>query len=142
MAYFTSILAALYCSCFSIPEIQEEPQTIEFEYYSSKLCQGDKLHFENKAVQFKKVVSDSRCPKEVTCVRAGNVKVLVEFYEDGKSLGTDIIIGHDFDLSDKLNGMEINLSSFEVTPYPTTDYKIQPEDYTVNMKLRVKMKKD
>ncbi|TBW27822.1 hypothetical protein [Gramella sp. KN1008] len=143
MTSLISLITALYCYCFPVAEIQEQ-QAIPDKYYSSQLCKGDLLSFENKAIQFKKVVNDSRCPKGngVTCIWAGNVKVLVEFFEDGKSLGTDIITGHDFVLSDKLKGMDINLSEFEVTPYPTAGYKIQQEEYTVNMEVRLRLEKD
>lgn len=141
MTGLISLIAALYCTFFPVAEIQEQQETPEYRYYTSQLCQDDMFSFENRSIQFKKVVKDSRCPKGVTCIWAGNVKVLVEFFEGGRSLGTEIISGHDFEISDKFTEMEIELSGFEVTPYPSPDYKIRPEEYSINMKLRVKQEK-
>lgn len=45
---------------------------------------GDSAGFGNRSVKFVKVISDSRCPKNVTCVWAGEAKILIEIYTDGK----------------------------------------------------------
>lgn len=62
------------------PPIQEKihPPTIGL-----KLMMGDLADFGNTQIKFKKVIEDSRCPKDVQCVWAGEAKVLVEVYENG-----------------------------------------------------------
>ena len=42
-----------------------------------------KQAFDNYEVKFKDVISDSRCPNSVMCVRAGEVYVLVSIYKKG-----------------------------------------------------------
>ncbi|NNE33372.1 MAG: hypothetical protein HKN40_13495, partial [Winogradskyella sp.] len=42
-------------------------------------------------VFLKRVVVDSRCPKDVMCVRAGEAKVIVSVFKDGKHLEDKLI---------------------------------------------------
>ena len=56
----------------------------EVNVFNAQLQTGQAFSFNNNAVCFKEVVSDSRCPKGVTCVWAGEARVLVDIYEDGK----------------------------------------------------------
>lgn len=144
MIYFISLFAALY-SAFSPISLQEngEEKNLEYRYYSSQLCIDDVLEFGNKAVQFKGIVSDSRCPKGngVACIWAGNVKVLVAFFEDGKPLGEEIIVGHDAVLPEYV-GLKFNFTDFVVTPYPEAEYRIQPEEYSVYIQVREKVASD
>lgn len=132
MIYLLSLLGAMYCSCLEIPLKQQEPR---YQTYSSQLCEGDFLQFDNKAIQFEKVISDSRCPKGATCIWAGEVKVLVEFFEDGKSLGRDTISGSNFPIADTFKKTQLSLSEFIVSPYPSVKYKIKPEEYSVNIEV-------
>lgn len=46
---------------------------------TQKVAFGDTLE-----VEFVKVISDSRCPKNVQCVWAGEAKVLVKIYRNGE----------------------------------------------------------
>lgn len=51
----------------------------------------------NKELSFKieKILSDSRCPEGVQCVRAGEVKLTVGFYEnDSKTEEVDLVIDY------------------------------------------------
>ncbi|WP_188373309.1 hypothetical protein [Winogradskyella haliclonae] len=41
------------------------------------------LDFDGIEIQFKKVIKDSRCPKSVMCVRAGEAEVLVSVFRNG-----------------------------------------------------------
>jgi len=55
---------------------------------------GETISIDNFQVKFVKVLEDSRCPKEVTCIWAGRAKVLVEIFEKGKeSLQKELIFG-------------------------------------------------
>lgn len=110
---------------------QEAP---EYNVYSSTLCSGDLISFGEKSIQFKKVISDSRCPKGVTCVWAGEVKVLVEFFENGKSLGEKIISGSNYQGLNIFNNNKIGLSGFSVEPYPGV-LKIDPSEYSLSLKV-------
>jgi hypothetical protein len=45
--------------------------------YSSLLQPGEFFSFGRNSLHFKEVISDSRCPKDVTCIWAGEAKILV-----------------------------------------------------------------
>ncbi len=47
----------------------------------SKLHIGEQQQFKDVTLKFVKVVQDSRCPKDVACIWAGEVVVLVDVYE-------------------------------------------------------------
>ncbi len=134
-----SLITALYCSCFPVSEIPQKQEERQFNYYSSQLCEGDFLSFGNKAIQFKEVVADSRCPDGATCIWAGNVKLLIEFFENGQSLGEGIVISHAPVLPENI-GFNVSISGITVSPYPTINYKIQQEEYSVNMTVKEEIK--
>lgn len=111
---------------------QPKPEPI---VYSSLLQPGELLSFSNKAIRFKEVVSDSRCPKEVTCVWEGEAKVLVELYENGNFLEEKIItissgsIPLDFSAKDFL----YNIQGLMLLPYPSAK-QVDP-DYSLELQI-------
>ena len=52
----------------------------------SKLVYGETLQINDIEIKFVQVLSDSRCPKNVTCVRAGEAVVLVDVFKNGKKI--------------------------------------------------------
>ena len=127
----------------------QEPVPPKYNIHSGTLCIGDNLDFGNKSIKFKKVISDSRCPNVagVTCVWAGEVEVLVEFYEDGRVQGEKIITGTNIEIGEYeivsavgisitefFNEKGLDITSVEVTPYPGKE-KISPEEYSVSLSI-------
>ena len=106
----------------------QEPVPPKYNIYNESLCAGDVMQFGDKSIKFKKVVSDSRCPKNVTCVWAGEVKILIEFYEDGKLKGEKIVPGSNNSFSEFSKSEELKISQLSVYPYPETSSKILPEE--------------
>jgi hypothetical protein len=43
----------------------------------AKITLGETVLFENTTITFKRVIEDSRCPKDVDCIWAGQAKVLI-----------------------------------------------------------------
>lgn len=87
---------------------------------------------ERLEITFQEVINDSRCPRDVLCVWAGEVKVratitvgdtsdTVELTQPG-TMGEFSQVSH--------NGYDI---SFRVDPYPTSDTEIQPEEYVLDL---------
>ena len=52
---------------------QEAPLLAKIQYGETFLING-------YAIVFKKVISDSRCPEGVACIRAGEAKILVNIF--------------------------------------------------------------
>lgn len=111
----------------------------EYRIYKSPLCKGESLHFGQRAVLFKEVVSDSRCPKGTTCIRAGEARVLVEFYSNGKVLGEKVITGREIRTIELFKNKNVELSGFHLEPYPDITKKIAPEEYTLTLRISEKI---
>lgn len=112
---------------------QDTPDT---SVYSSVLRTGETIAFGDRSINFKGVISDSRCPRKVSCVWAGEAKVLVEILKNGKLIEEKIIV------IDSANNL-LNTSDedyhyyvlgMDLRPYPTVDKENQPE-YTLTVKV-------
>lgn len=65
-------------------------QTSEKLHYS-KITQTDCVKKKGYRLQLVKVISDSRCPSDVTCVWAGEAQVMVSVYQNKKHLQDETI---------------------------------------------------
>lgn len=128
----TIFFLALFHSVMIFNQDQKPP---EYNIHSAVLCTGDALTFGDRTIKFKKVVSDSRCPNGATCIWAGEVKVLVEFYEGGKYIGEKIVNGSNTSITDFFDIEELNIRKFVVTPYPEVNYKISQEEYAMELSI-------
>ena len=118
-------------SCFA----QDNADKVSYE---SLLRTGELFSFENKSIRFKKVVSDSRCPKDVTCIWAGEAKVLIAVLENGKEVEEKIISlkqteGFSFGFKDSEN--VYSLDALDLYPYPTSSHKIEDSEYCLKIQL-------
>ena len=146
------IILALFHSVFLA---DQDPVTPKYNIHQQILCSGDTMYLGEKTIKFKKIVSDSRCPNGVTCIWAGEVKVLIEFYEDGEFKGDKIITGSNISLgqNEVVAGTDISIAEFfnaeglkikgvVVSPYPQANEKISPEEYSLNIEISEKVKTD
>ena len=117
----------------------------EVTSYTSELMPGEFLEFGQRSIRFKELISDSRCPEDVTCVWAGEAKVLVELYEKGKLCGEEILViscgGQASVLLENLfAGAAYKITGFNLQPYPNTSVKIKPSDYTLSLNVTERLK--
>lgn len=112
-----------------------QPKSDTAVSFSEALCPGDRLEFEDYSVKFCEVVVDSRCPKGVTCIRAGEVRVKLEFFKGNKSIGSKIISSSGISLAEMFGTENLEVNRFMVSPYPDIHTKIQPEDYRLWLKI-------
>ncbi len=104
----------------------------------SLLSPGELFSFENKSIRFKKVISDSRCPKDVTCIWAGEAKVLVAISENGKEIEEKIITLRDaknFTFSFADSEILYSLNALDLYPYPISTHKIEDSEYCLKLQL-------
>lgn len=88
---------------------------------------GHEFKLDQSSVRFLKVISDSRCPKKVTCIWEGEAKILLGITENGEYYEKEYVIGGnrlEFMLSDVLQ-----LQVSQLSPYPETGAGIAPEEY-------------
>lgn len=99
-----------------------------------KVKPGELAGFGNRSVKFIKVISDSRCPKGVTCVWAGEAKVLVEVYENGKVVGQKEVTIAPGGKKHALLSMENKaVQVYGLNPYPVGNTSIKAEEYVLNL---------
>ncbi|WP_051199639.1 hypothetical protein [Christiangramia echinicola] len=145
------ILALFHSVLFA----DQDPVPPKYNIQQKILCAGDTMDLGNKAIKFNKIVSDSRCPNGVTCIWAGEVKVLIEFYEDGEFKGDKVITGSNISLgqNEVVSGTDISIAEFfnvkglkikgvVVSPYPQANEKITADEYSVNLEISERVETD
>jgi len=81
-------------------------------------------------VRFVAVTEDSRCPRDVTCIWAGEVKVTLEIQESPKvSSKVEIIEG-----ASTVAG-PYHVTVVRVEPQPMSTARIAPQDYRATLKI-------
>ena len=130
-----------FCLLMGSVNAQENDSIVQFY---AEINAGGLFSFENKSIQFKKVISDSRCPKDVTCVWAGEAKVMLAILENGKLIEEKIVTlnaQNKIDLS--FLGLEdiYSLKALDLIPYPVSSHKIKDSEYCLKIQLNKKVEK-
>ena len=90
-------------------------------------------------IKFENVLNDSRCPKSVMCVRAGEVEILVSIFKNGKFIENRKLISSFMRTQQNTNlvykGKDYHIYGWSVTPYPATPDTIKLEDYSLELVL-------
>lgn len=135
------IIAILFSS-FGIAQDSTKVK-VETPKIVTKLQLGKLMHFEDIDIKFVEVVTDSRCPKGVSCVWAGEAKVLVDIYKAGKKIDQkEIVFNTSNQFVDKLANIfaseTLNISGYTLSPYPEYGKKIKTEDYYLQLDIKEK----
>lgn len=101
-----------------------------------KICQKTVLKKTGYTLDFKEVVSDSRCPINVTCVWAGEVSVTVSVYKNLKLVEDKTLV---FSLKKEeenkqwianyLPEKQRKIKNISIVPYPKKGVVIKPKEY-------------
>jgi len=107
----------------------------------TNLFYGNSLRFDALEFKFVKVVTDSRCPKNATCVWAGEITVLINIYTDGefseqKSLNFGSKSQLNKELLNLFSSEILKITGFKVLPYPIYGEKINIEDYYIQLEVK------
>ncbi|HZJ35679.1 MAG TPA: hypothetical protein VFD29_03560 [Gillisia sp.] len=129
------LFGILICSISLSAQVQEENRI-----FNSVLQAGEQLEFGDKSIRFKEVISDSRCPKDVTCIWAGEAKVLIEIFEKGKLINEKLVV-IDPNITDEIplpfsSGDGIySISVFRLFPHPSAASKKNTMHYSMELKV-------
>jgi hypothetical protein len=84
-------------------------------------------------IRFVTVENDSRCPSDVTCVWAGNAAVRLQLGSGraSKTVTLNTSKSPSFVGETEYHGYKVKL--VELSPYPRSDRKIAPRDYTATL---------
>ena len=78
------LLLVIFITSFSFSQDSTKIRKVGTPIITSKVYLGKSIVVENFKIEFIEVIQDSRCPKGVNCVWAGEVLIFVDLYKDGK----------------------------------------------------------
>ncbi|MGI0064954.1 MAG: hypothetical protein ACREAL_08825 [Nitrosopumilaceae archaeon] len=89
---------------------------------------------EEMKITFLNVTADSRCPSDVTCIWQGQAGIELDVQKGEVESTVSLSIGGDSSPEESIfNSYLIQL--VDISPYPISTKNIQPEDYTVTIKI-------
>ncbi len=101
---------------------------------------GEIIHFDDVSIEFVELISDSRCPKNVNCIRAGEAKVLVAIYKNGKFTQEKTLVFHASGVVNVIqmqlfNSDYLNIQGLALYPYPKGVGKIVDDKYYLDLRI-------
>ncbi len=82
-------------------------------------------------IQFRRVLSDSRCPADVSCVRAGEAIVLITVKSSGGVRDYELRS----DARQATQHEDLTITLVQVSPYPVSTRTIGPDDYRATFRV-------
>ena len=110
---------------------EEDSTAVEMMRLGGDFGIGQELNFGKTSVNFLGVISDSRCPTQVTCIWPGEAKVLLGIRLNGKYFEKEVVIsgrGAEIPLPN-----DILMQFSHLRPYPETGAEIPAEDYCLRI---------
>jgi len=130
MKIYVFVAISLLTLVSIVAQPREKLIVLEQEF-KLKIGESAKSKPEGLEVKFDSVADDSRCPRGVTCIWAGNAKVLLKVKKDAAKPA-------DVELNTNTNPktagyLEYELRLKELRPYPEADVTVKPSDYEVTL---------
>ncbi|WP_250433771.1 hypothetical protein [Hanstruepera flava] len=104
----------------------------------TKLLLGNKIQLGEFDIEFKDVSNDSRCPKYVNCVRAGEAKVKYQVAKNGETIKNEVAtitpstyLQNDYPVILECESLTVEI--YNVLPYPEYTFKINKADYYLQL---------
>jgi hypothetical protein len=102
------------------------------EVLKINLGQEVSLHIEHLAIRFNGITGDSRCPRGVLCIRAGEVTGDVTVTHNGSASDITLTQSGLTEPPAEATYQDYKLV-FSVEPYPEAGKQMSPEDYILNL---------
>lgn len=105
----------------------------------AKILFGESLTIEDVSIKFIDVISDSRCPKNVQCIWAGEAKILVAISKAGQFIEKKEIIFSGATINEKdhllYTSKDLRILALGIKPYPETPDKISNAGYNLEIQI-------
>ena len=112
-------------------------QKIEPPVIVVKLPEGESYKWKNYCLTFTKMLADSRCPKDATCIWQGEAKVKMSLEKDGTLIDSkEIVLTNPEQNRTSFSFAEKSFRVYGLMPYPTTKMK---EEGNIDYYLRVEI---
>lgn len=113
---------------FTLVGFAQSETPVEVPLILVRIPAGEVAQIGDASVRFVSVLEDSRCPKDVTCIWAGRIRVQIEVGIKGKpAFQKEILIGQTKpgESSDRTlyDSDDVFLKVAAVSPYPTSEDK-------------------
>lgn len=106
----------------------------------AKVALGETVIFEETYITFSEVLEDSRCPSNVTCVWAGQAKVLAKIKTEKETIEKELIFHGTAFGSESENTLFIsgskNYIGYRLSPYPKSTIHKDKRDYFLEVYLK------
>ncbi|HUQ31484.1 MAG TPA: hypothetical protein VM095_05155 [Pyrinomonadaceae bacterium] len=130
------MISAIFSILFIFATAPQQPETFakkaslgqEFEV---RLGRQVSIEHEGLTVAFRELLEDSRCPQGVTCVWAGNGKVLLRLSKAGKRAALMRLNTGLDPRQDAYKGYDVKLVN--LSPYPKKDVRIKKRGYVATL---------
>ena len=135
MRTLSTVILATSLACASGSTASDVQEIAPGETFRLPVGEEARLGSADLTVRFSAVTSDSRCPKGVQCFWAGDAAVEVLFTRDEENAIVTVHTHGDeqYPREAYVMGYTLRLESLE--PYPTSEGKIDPEDYVATLQL-------
>lgn len=112
---------------------QEPPLLAKIQY-------GETLFINGYDIEFAKVISDSRCPDGVTCITAGEAKVLIHIFKGETLLETKEVFFYPSSVINKMKPIlfkseDILINALSLSPYPEVHHRIPEKMYCLDLAI-------
>ena len=117
------VLLLLIAGCASPTQPDRVPKNEPFDLRLGETARTT----DDLLIKFDTVRSDSRCPMDAMCVRAGEAVIAVTLSTVG-----EIGVGRELDTTPARSSttfLNFTITLTELQPYPRSDRQIRPEDY-------------
>ena len=104
------------------------------ESFTLSLGQTVLIREENLQVTFIEVLEDSRCPRDVACIQAGQARCLVQFHKNDVTRNVELA---EPGLNDQIlwkTYLDYQVK-FNLQPYPVADKTTEPDDYQLHLNI-------
>ncbi|MBI2866867.1 MAG: hypothetical protein HYX97_00860 [Chloroflexi bacterium] len=90
---------------------------------------------EGLVIRFVAVEADSRCPRDVQCVWAGEARVRVEVTREGRQGAVTVVLTEPGGSSKAKTQLEGYTVEHRLGPYPEAGKSTRPEDYRLSLRV-------
>lgn len=127
-----SLFVAIFLLTFSciVARPQQKVMVLD-QQFNLKIGESAKAPGEGLKIEFDSVAEDSRCPKDVTCVWAGNAKILLKVRKNTAQPANVELNTNSNPKTSRYLEYELRLE--ELKPYPKSDAKTKSSDYEVTL---------
>ena len=126
------LVLLLVCSFMKAQDLGHG-EVVKTNIASGELGIGQELVMDKISVEFKKVISDSRCPEQVNCIWQGEAKVLLGITMNGTYFEKELVISGAAKQAVHFGLLELSVPYLK--PYPRTAQGISLKDYCLGVNV-------